>query len=129
MTTAHIINMKDVESAWTLAEHYISRCDSEVSTAKDLLPLLLEGSRTLILVLENDLLMGACIAREINGFARKVLITTLGGDKADWNKAISDFSRQLKHAGYERLEVQGRRGWLRSLNDFEEMHTTIGKEL
>ena len=129
MTQAVIVPSNEVLNVWSDVFHYLKRCDTEVSTAEDLSTLVLEGRRTLILVMENERLMGACIAKEVNGFAKKVVITTLGGDGANWNKAIEDFSRQIKAKGYTRLEVQGRRGWIKSLNNFDELHTTIGKDL
>ncbi len=80
-------------------------------------------------MVEGKEIKGACIAKEVNGFSKKIVITTLGGDGADWNAAIDDFSRQLLTLGYDRLEVQGRRGWLKALKNFDELHTTIGKQL
>lgn len=118
-----------MESIWPMVKSFVSKCDGEISAADDLYPLLLSGNRTLILVIENKEIKGACIAKKVNGFNKKIVITTLGGDGADWCAAVDDFSKQLKALGYDRLEIQGRRGWLKSLNDFNELHTTIGKNL
>lgn len=129
MTSAVIIQQQGIESIWPLIKDYIALCDGDISTADDLYDLLISGSRTLILVVECKQIKGACIAKEVIGFRKKIVITTLGGDGADWNAAIDDFSRQLLILGYDRLEIQGRRGWLRSLESFDELHTTIGKNL
>ena len=128
-TSANIIATDDVKSVWLIAKDYISMCDSGISTADDLYGLLLNGNRTLIMVEEDSEIKGACIARSVCGFKKIAQITTLGGDGADWNAAIEDFSRQLVDMGYQALEIQGRRGWLRSLSGFDELHTTIGKDL
>lgn len=129
MITAVIVSTVTIESIWPNVKHFITRCDSEISTADDLYPLLLSGERMLVLVVDGLEIKGACIYRVITGFNTKVVITTLGGDEANWNDAITDFARQLVTLGYNRLEVQGRRGWLRSLKEFDEMHTTIGMNL
>lgn len=128
-TSAVIIQQQGIESIWPLVKDFIAKCDGEISTADDLYSLLLSGSRTLILVIECKQIKGACIAKEVNGFRRKIVITTLGGEGGDWNAAIDDFSRQLIAIGHDRLEIQGRRGWLKALNGFEELHTTIGRNI
>ena len=129
MISAVMISVTSIESLWPSVKHFITRCDSEISTADDLYPLLLSGERMLVLVVDGLEIKGACIYRVVTGFNTKVVITTLGGDEANWNDAITDFARQLVTLGYNRLEVQGRRGWLRSLKEFDEMHTTIGMNL
>ena len=128
-TVAEIIQPKDVETVWLSVRDYIARCDTDVSTAEDLYPLLLDSRRTLVLVTDEGVLKGACVIRFVNGFANKALITTLGGDGGNWNKAIGSLIEQLRDAGYERLEIQGRKGWLRSLEGFTEMHTIIGRDI
>ena len=129
MISAVMISVTSIESLWPSVKHFITRCDSEISTADDLYPLLLTGERLMVLVVEGLEIKGACIYRIVHGFGKKVIITTLGGDDACWNDAITDFERQLVSLEFNRLEVQGRRGWLRSLKEFDEMHTTIGRDL
>lgn len=127
--SAVIVSTTSIESLWPHVKHYITRCDGDVSTADDLYPLLLNGDRYLCLAVDGIEIKGACIWRVVEGFIKKAVITTLGGDDANWNDAITDFSKQLTVLGFKRLEVQGRRGWLRSLKEFDEMHTTIGMDL
>ena len=119
MITAVIVSPVTVESLWPNVKHFITRCDSEISTADDLYPLLLSGERVMVLVVDGLEVKGACIYRVVNGFNKRVVITTLGGDGACWNDAITDFAKQLVKRGFNRLEVQCRRGWLRSLKEFD----------
>jgi len=129
MTTAVIIEPNDIGSFWPLAKDYIGRCDHKRFNSNDIYECLLKSTLHLVMVYEDSILKGACIFKVANVKSKKILITVLGGDGANWNNAIKDFSRQLLERGYKRLEIQGRKGWLRALKDFEEIHTTIGKDL
>lgn len=129
MTHTLMIDRNSAESAWVIARPYIARCDTEISKADDLYPLIQDGRRTLMLIIEDGSVKGACIAREIIGFNKTVVVTTLGGDGADWDAAIKDLEAQMKALGYDRLEVQGRKGWGKCLSGYDEMYTTIGKWL
>ncbi len=128
-TVAVILKPDQVEKSWLIAKDYIKRCDGDISTADDLLPLLINGNRTLIMVKEDGITKGAAIACTVNGFERIARITTLGGDGADWDAAMDDFITQIKPLGYNRIEVQGRKGWIRALSDFDELYTVIGKAI
>lgn len=129
MISAVMISVTSIESLWPSVKHFITRCDGDISTADDLYPLLLTGERMMVLVVDGLDIKGACIYRIVHGFNKRVIITTLGGDDACWNDAITDFAKQLVALDFNRLEVQGRRGWLRSLKEFDEMYTTIGMDL
>ena len=129
MISAVMISVTSIESLWPSVKHLITRCDGGISTADDLYPLLLTGERMMVLVVEGLDIKGACIYRIVHGFNKRVIITTLGGNDACWNDAITDFAKQLVALDFNRLEVQGRRGWLRSLKEFDEMYTTIGMDL
>lgn len=128
-TIAEIIQPEDVETVWLSVRDYIARCDSDIFTAEGIYPLLLDNRRTLALVIDDGVLKGAGIIRFFNGTANKAVVTTLGGDGSNWNEVADSLIEQLRDAGYERLEIQGRKGWLRSLDGFTEMHTTIGREI
>jgi len=129
MTAAVIVPALSVPCLWESVKGYISLCDGHVSTSEDLYPLLLNGERGLVIIVEGKEIKGACVYRLIEGFDKVALITTLGGNDGNWNLAIDSFSAQLKKIGVKRLEIQGRKGWSRSLSGFKLMHTTIGKEL
>ncbi len=129
MISAVLVSTTSIESIWPHVKHFIEKCDGEVSTSEDLYPLLIEGKRFLCLAIDGIEVKGAGIYRVVHGFKDKVVMTTLGGSGADWNDAITDFSKQMVTLGFNRLEVQGRRGWLKTLKSFNEMHTTIGMDL
>ena len=129
MTEAVIIKSDDVPSVWGSVVHYVERTDGKHFKAADIYELLLSNKMNLALVKEGGETKGACIFKVSNPELKKILITDLGGDGADWNAAIIDFMRQLKIAGYKKLEIQGRKGWQRALKGFDVIHTTIGKEL
>ena len=129
MTDSTIIAPDDVHKVWDSVSEYISRCDGYASNSDDMLNLILAGKRFLALITEEGVVKGAFIFREINGLSKKILITTLGGDGADWSAALDDFVRQIKQAGYRRVEIQGRRGWGKILPGFDELHTTIVKDI
>ena len=121
MISAVMISVTSIESLWPSVKHFITRCDGDISTADDLYPLLLTGERMMVLVVEGLDIKGACIYRIVHGFNKRVIITTLGGDDACWNDAITEFAKQLVALDFNRLEVQGSRGWLRSLKGYDEM--------
>lgn len=127
--SAVIVSTTSIESLWPHVKHFIEKCDGEISTAKDLYPLLIEGKRFLCLAIDGVEVKGAGIYKAVHGFNNKIVMTTLGGDGVDWNDAITDFAKQMAALGFNRLEVQGRRGWVKSLKAFNEMHTTIGMDL
>jgi hypothetical protein len=129
MTEAMIVKSEDVPSVWNSVVHYVERTDGKFFKASDIYEMLLNNKMNLVLVKEDGETKGACIFKVSNEALKKILITDLGGDGADWNAAIIDFMRQLKIAGYKKLEIQGRKGWQRALKGFEVIHTTIGKEL
>jgi hypothetical protein len=124
-----IIDICSIKSIWPMVKGFVERCDSETSKASDLYELLLNGDRGLVLVVDDLQIKGACIYRVIHGVKKTVTITTLGGDQANWRDAVKDFSAQLQALGFERLQIQGRRGWVKMFNEFEELHTTIGIDL
>ena len=129
MTQAVIVKLHDIDNVWQSVKHYIARCDHERFNSDDVYNRLKSASLGLVLVKEEEETKGACIYKVSNPKTGKILITILGGDGANWNNAIKSFSAQLKELGFKRLEIQGRRGWAKALNEFEEMHTTIGKDL
>ncbi len=129
MTEAVIIEQNNIGNVWPLVKDYIGRCDHKRFNSNDIYDCLLESTLSLVMVYEDSILKGACIFKVSNVKKKKILITVLGGDGANWDNAIKDFSRQLLERGFKRLEIQGRRGWLKALNDFDELHTTIGKDL
>lgn len=129
MTEAVIIDSSDVPGVWDSVVSYVERTDGKIFKAADIYELLLNNKMNLVLVKEGGETKGACIFKVSNPAQKKILITDLGGDGADWNAAIIDFMRQLKDAGYKKLEIQGRIGWLRALQGFDVIHTKIGKDL
>jgi hypothetical protein len=133
MISAVIVNMVSIPSMWDMIKPFIEKCDGHISSADDLYPLLVKGERHATLVILDGKVVGVCIWRAVKGFQYKALITTLGGDaegRSDlWNVALDDFASQLKVLKFDRIEIQGRKGWTKLFPDFNEMHTTIGREL
>jgi hypothetical protein len=60
---------------------------------------------------------------------RAIVVTTLGGDNADWDAALKTLERYGVSRGCDRMEVIGRRGWLRALSGFTDESTTISKPI
>ena len=129
MTNAVIVDSSDVPGVWDSVVKYVERTDGKLFKAADIYEMLINNRMNLVLVKEGGETKGACIFKVSNPAQKKILITDLGGDGADWNAAIIDFMRQLKEAGYNKLEIQGRKGWQRVLKGFDVIHTTIGKDL
>ena len=129
MTEAVIVDSADVPGVWDSVVSYVERTDGKFFKAADIYDLLISNRMNLVLVKEDGETKGACIFKVSNPAQKKILITDLGGDGADWNAAIIVFMRQLKDAGYKKLEIEGRKGWQRRIKGFDVIHTTIGKEL
>ncbi|MBL8630695.1 MAG: hypothetical protein JNM81_13750, partial [Rhodospirillaceae bacterium] len=52
-----------------------------------------------------------------------------GGDLAELQAMELDVAAQAKAAGITRMEISGRRGWLRSLPGYRELCTTFIKDI
>ncbi|MDX2224598.1 MAG: hypothetical protein SFV21_17735 [Rhodospirillaceae bacterium] len=52
-----------------------------------------------------------------------------GGDLAELKQMEAAIARQAKAAGIGRIEISGRRGWLRALPGYRELCTTVIKDL
>jgi len=65
------------------------------------------------------------------GFPIYELYVTAGDEIERWANQISIIEERARELGAKRLDISGRRGWLRMYRDngFSELYTVIGKEL
>lgn len=125
-----LVQPAQVPALWPWVQHWLAKADGYRSTADDLYPLLCRGERQLWLCLSGECLSGACITRLAEyPQCKAVVVTTLGGDGGDWNAMLQDVEDYARAHGCDRLEIQGRRGWLRALQGYQEVSTVISKEL
>lgn len=67
----------------------------------------------------------------VNGFPIYDLYITAGDDMRRWLDKIEPIEIRARELGAKRLDISGRRGWVRMYRDmgFKELYTTMGKEL
>ncbi len=67
----------------------------------------------------------------INSEIGKVCIIAVcgGGDIKRWLPLIDQIEAYAKHEGCVRVRINGRKGWLRVLEGYEERHVIMEKEL
>lgn len=67
----------------------------------------------------------------INNYSVYDLYITAGDEFERWAHMIKPIEKRAYELGAKRLDISGRRGWLRAYRDFgfKELYTTIGKEL
>lgn len=119
-----------VERVWPLALPYLNRTSDYHWTVDDMLAAAMRGDVQLWIGLTDNRVSGVCLSKIINHHACSVLrLTTMGGDGGDWNKMLDEPEIFARHHNCSRIEITGRRGWLKALEGFEEIHTTIAKEL
>ena len=82
---------------------------------------------------DEERVWGIVVAKSIivNRFPIYDLYITAGDDFERWAHMIEPIEARARELGAKRLDISGRRGWLRAYRDigFKELYTTIGKEL
>lgn len=68
---------------------------------------------------------------QLNGFPVYDLYITAGDDMHRWLDKIEPIEERARELGAKRLDISGRRGWVRMYRNagFKELYTTMGKEL
>lgn len=66
-----------------------------------------------------------------HGFPVYELYVTAGDEMENWLGKIRDIEERARSLGAKRLDIHGRRGWLRVFKEqnFHELYTAVGKEL
>ena len=74
----------------------------------------------------------SCVGTEIVEYPKMnaCRIWLAAGDKSELlSRMLADIEKWAKNQGCSKIEVVGRKGWLRVLQDFEQPHTVLEKRL
>lgn len=82
---------------------------------------------------DAERIWGIVVAKflHINNYPVYDLYITAGDEFERWARMIEPIEQRARELGARRLDISGRRGWLRTYRDigFKELYTTMGKEL
>ena len=82
---------------------------------------------------DEDRVWGIVVGKLIvvNRFSIYDLYITAGDEFERWSHMIKPIETRARELGASRLDISGRRGWLRTYRDvgFKELYTTMGKVL
>ena len=125
-----LVQPEQVNSVWSIVEPYLARVESYRLNTSHLYQWLINGQQQLWLCLSDQKIVGACVTAFIDyPMARVLEVSTLGGDGGNWNEMMLDVEQYAKSCGCSRIEIVGRKGWLRALEGYAPIQTTISKEL
>ena len=120
----------EVFNQWQRIKPLINKAlDTALYDADDLKPQCLSG---LMRVYVSDDYSAACTVELKQHPKMKIaVIHTLGGENMnEWfDEGFQQIINDAKANGAQRLEINGRRGWLKKLPNFKEQHTTMAVKI
>jgi hypothetical protein len=125
-----LVRPEHVDIVWEDASALLSRVENYRSDVADLYPLVKAGDRQLWISFNDKVLAAACITNIVQyPKCKAIMVTTLGGDGGDWDTMLKTLERYGTSMGCDRMEVIGRRGWLRALKGFTDESATFSKPI
>lgn len=82
-------------------------------------------------VVMNDAVLAAGTTQVCQYPLKKVCILVFAGgfDMASWKHTLGTLEKVAQEWGCDSLEIHGRKGWLKVLPEYEQVHVTLRKDL
>ena len=127
------IDPKRVCEIWPHVRHLLKAAcrRTELNAFADIEADILAGRSLLWMAWNGRTVESAAATILINSEIGKVCIITAcgGSDMKRWLPLIDQIEVYAKHEGCVRIRINGRKGWLRVLEGYEERHVIMEKEL
>lgn len=126
----------DVPKVWPLVASMIDAAFAELDeTTPDYLPWLMEGKGLLWVYIRDEIIVAAATSSFQKGRQGKTCrVVSVGGDSggegvAMWRRCIAEIERYAKTQGCYKVVIDGRRGWIRVLADYDPKCVSFEKRI
>ena len=131
---AFLISPKEIESYWQEIEPHIARCvkhsEGELDS-EDFKAYLLDEKMQLWIAIDGEKILASMVTQIVVYPKKRVLriIAIGGGDMHRWISFLPALEELALEQGCASIEVWGRKGWLKILDDYKCSYHVLSKDL